>query len=130
MIRAPLGIPGFARRSRPGGAMLVREYEAGGVSVLQISGRLDAATVVEVDGRLVAASALNRPLVIDLAELTYISSVGLRILLQAAKRAQSAKLAFALAAPQPPVRDVFRITGLDSLLRIHDDVADALGEPK
>jgi anti-sigma B factor antagonist len=110
--------------------MLVQEREEGGTHVLRISGRLDAATVAEVDAKLTAASALNRPLVVDLADLAYISSIGLRVLIQTAKRAQTAKVGFAVAAPQPSVKEVFRITGLDTILTVYADLADALGKTR
>jgi anti-anti-sigma factor len=108
--------------------MDIRDYDEGASSVLQLRGRLDAGTAGAVEAKLTAMAGLGRPLVIDLGELSYISSIGLRVLLQAAKRAQAAKLGFALAAPQPPVKEVFHITGLDGILTIHDDLADALGK--
>lgn len=108
--------------------MPVQERQDGKATVLQVSGRLDHSTVAEVDQKLTATVAASQAVVVDLADLSYISSVGLRILLQAAKQAQAAKRPFALAGLQPPVKEVFRISGLDTILTIHESAAAALDQ--
>ena len=58
-------------------------------------------------------------LVIDMPELDYIGSGGLRVLLRLAKRAERANGKLALFGLQPNVSEVFSITALDKIFSIH-----------
>ena len=74
-------------------------------------------------GRIDAGEAT---LLLDLAQLDYISSAGLRSLLIAAKRAQSAEGRLAVCALTTNVREVFRISGFDTIIDVHPDRDAAL----
>ena len=74
-------------------------------------------------GRIDAGEA---SLLLDLAQLDYISSAGLRSLLIAAKRAQSAEGRLAVCALTTNVREVFRISGFDTIIDVHPDRDAAL----
>jgi anti-anti-sigma factor len=108
--------------------MLVQESLEGGTRVLQLSGRLDNAAAADADATLSMDAGATQALVLDLSELTYISSAGLRVILKAAKQAQGAKRSFAVAGLQPAVREIFAVTGFDTLIAIHGSRADALGK--
>jgi anti-sigma B factor antagonist len=107
--------------------------QSGGVTVVAPKGRLDSATSPELEQRLLPlAGASGGAVVVDCAELGYVSSAGLRVLLMAAKSARGAGARIALAALQPNVRQVFDISGFSSLFEIHDSAAaatDALAAP-
>jgi anti-anti-sigma factor len=68
----------------------------------------------------------GRNLILDLSELVYISSAGLRIVLVAGKQARKAQGALLLAALTPNVREVFEMGGFLGLFRCTDDVPSAL----
>jgi anti-anti-sigma factor len=65
-------------------------------------------------------------LVIDMSAVDYISSVGLRVLMVAAKQAETQGGGIAIAGLTPLVREVFEISRFDMLFRIFDSVEQAL----
>lgn len=106
--------------------MLVTEYHDGNVMILGLHGRLDAASSPDVDGRLIAYVDGARPLVFDLTAVEYISSLGLRVLLKAAKQAQQMQQKLVLAGLGSAVREVFDISGFTGLFVIYPDRATAV----
>lgn len=82
-----------------------------------LSGELDMGTVPILDEYLTRVEAEEvAEIVVDLRELTFIDSVGLRAFLAARDRAEANGRQLVLAGAGPPVRHVFEITGLESLL--------------
>ena len=105
--------------------MDITESAVGDVKVATLKGRLDTATAAAAETRILAMLEGGGKVVADLAEVHYVSSAGLRVLLKAAKQAKAAGGAFALAAPQPPVREVLEISGFDKILGVHASAAAA-----
>ena len=84
---------------------------------LHISGRLDTTTAPELETAVNAIPDDVKDLTLDMAEVTYISSAGLRVLLGAQKkmsRIGSMKLTGVCEA----VMDVLEITGFADILTI------------
>ena len=71
-------------------------------------------------------AAAKAPLVLDLSRVEYISSMGLRVLMVAAKqmRAQGARIA--VAALQPVVEEIFDIARFRHVLEVFPSVRSAL----
>lgn len=65
-------------------------------------------------------------LLIDLRELVYVSSAGLRVILMAAKRVRAKGGRIALCGLQPQVAEVFEISGFGAIVPIHADRESAL----
>jgi anti-sigma B factor antagonist len=107
--------------------MEITEQRADGATVLQLSGRLDGTSSATTDTKLADAVGRNPTLILDLAALDYISSAGLRVLLKAAKQAQTAKQKLVLAGLQPSVKQVFEISGFSTLFATFATREDALG---
>lgn len=98
-----------------------------GIHVLKISGQLDALSGPDYEqrvNRLVAEGA--RRLVIDFEPLIYISSAGLRALLNTSKPLMTQGGALVYANLQPSVREVFEMTGLLSLFKVCDSLPEAI----
>jgi anti-anti-sigma factor len=100
--------------------MQVNANQEDGVSVLSLDGRMDSSTSPVVDQELSAAIGGGSPVLLDLSALEYISSAGLRVLLKAAKQAQSAKVHFAVCSAVPAVREIFDVSGFSTLLKMHE----------
>jgi anti-sigma B factor antagonist/stage II sporulation protein AA (anti-sigma F factor antagonist) len=71
-------------------------------------------------------AAVKAPLVLDFSSVEYISSMGLRVLMVAAKqlRAQGARIA--VAALQPVVEEIFDIARFRHVLEVFPSVRSAL----
>jgi anti-sigma B factor antagonist len=107
-------------------ALVVKQFAEGSSIVLEVSGRLDAATVALAQDKLAEAVTSGAPLVIDLAGLEYISSVGLRLILKSLKQAQAMRLPFAITGPRAGVKEVLDSIGLAQYCPIFATRAEAL----
>lgn len=107
--------------------MSITAERDGATLVLQLHGRLDstssATAEAEILGHLDGGAG---HVVLDFADLDYISSAGLRVILVAAKRVKAAGGAMVLCALRPHIREVFEISGFLSILTVADDRAGAL----
>ena len=84
---------------------------------LALKGRLDNASSPGFEERVLKhINAGDHRLVIDLAQLDYISSVGLRVFMLAAKRLKPAGGRIVVCAMQPAVKQVFDIAGFASII--------------
>ncbi len=100
----------------------------GETTVVSISGRLDGITCADAEKTLASAvSTAGGGLVLNLSELTYVSSAGLRVVLMTAKQLQAAQKTFAVCGLKSPVKDVFEISGFYKIFRITESVTQALG---
>jgi anti-anti-sigma factor len=82
-------------------------------------GRLDAATAAahEKSIKELLVGEVNS-IAIDLSEVDFLSSAGLRVLLVAAKAAQTKGGKVVLVSPKPAVLEVLEVTGFDKLVQI------------
>ena len=85
--------------------------------VIGVSGRLDTSTAPVLDKTIGENVAENAALVLDLKELVYISSAGLRVLLSAQKRMQK-RGSMKLKNVCEEVMEVFEMTGFADILTI------------
>ncbi|MDR3210705.1 MAG: STAS domain-containing protein [Planctomycetota bacterium] len=104
------------------------ETPSNGIAVVKINGRLDATTVGDAEKILLPLAedaTLNR-IIMDGANLEYVASAGLRIILKAVKvmAPRKAKL-FAAAMPES-VLAVLKMTGFNSFVELRATVADCL----
>lgn len=81
-----------------------------GKARVELSGRLDAGATKTLEGKLKEIDHAVHPVqVLDLSNLEYISSAGLRALFQARRDLTSHGGQLLLVKPQPQVRKVFEI---------------------
>jgi anti-sigma B factor antagonist len=89
--------------------------------VLALSGELDAANATEAHKRLLGLAL--RPggeLVLDLSELTFMDSTGIRPILQADEHARRHGASLVVARPPAQVLRVLELVGLDEQLDLVD----------
>lgn len=105
----------------------------GGVGVFAISGELDQATAGELREPLHAAiDGETRAVVIDMTDCGFIDSTGLGVVVEAWKQLQERngeKAAFAICCPEPEVRRLLEVTGLDQAIPLRatrEEAIDAL----
>ncbi len=107
-------------------------HNQGSASVLAVTGELDLRTSPELEERLAGAFDAGAELVIlDLRQIEFMDSTGLRVLLGAHQRAQESGRRFALVRGADQVERVLTLTGVRDLLTVVDAPEELLtaGEP-
>ena len=94
-------------------------------------GRIDHAAAGQLEQALAPLLA-DTPsgkggLILDFAGVDYISSVGLRVLMIAAKQMRGRNAHIAVAALQPTVSEIFAISRFDSVLEVFPSVREGIG---
>ena len=104
------------------------------VDLLTLEGRMDAASAPHLKQQIDALFDQGRyRIVLDMAALDYIASPGLRVLIEARKRARDRKLTdleggdVRIANLPPRIKEVFDLTGFTSLFEIYTDTLTAVG---
>ena len=97
------------------------------VEILSLSGRLQAGDDTKLQDRIEQLFSEGRHnVLLDLSQLQFISSPGLRVLIDARKRAQRNRGDVHLVNVPPNIKSVFDVSGTTSLLQIHDDLVEAV----
>ena len=119
--------------------MEITERKAADIITISLSGKLDTTTAKAFEEKILARiESGDRRFIIDLAQLDYVSSQGLRVFLLAGKRLDSANGKLVLCGfkktipyhtlnrPQDPVREVFDIAGFSSIFSVYGSHDDAI----
>jgi anti-anti-sigma factor len=95
----------------------------GDLVLVKLSGELDISSAPKVEDELARVEP-ERPerLVLDLRNLAFMDSTGLRLLIAADTRARQQDRRLTIVKGPEPVQRVFRITRLEERLEIVDDV--------
>lgn len=100
----------------------VTQKEKSGWCIVGVTGRADAEAAAELETQLRAAIRAHAKVAADLSTLSYISSAGIRAVLEAARAAQQRHVQFAVCRPSAPVRKVFDMSGLHHVLTIQGEL--------
>ena len=93
-----------------------------GIKQISLSGRLDIQGSAAIDTPFTIHSASEKASVlVDMTEVEFISSMGIRLLLSNAKAQVRRGGQLVLYNPQPMVKDVLVSAGIDELIPIFDD---------
>ena len=99
--------------------ILTREKTYGAYLIIEIEGRIDGLTSSTLNKTFEQLSEDgNHKLVVDFSAVSYISSAGLRVFLQAQKKLRPVGGEIILLSMQESAMDVFRVSGLNNLFRI------------
>ena len=101
--------------------------DRGHVTVLRVSGSVDGATAPALLAAFRGAVGEGHVrLVGDFAGVDYTSSAGLRALLETVKETRQRGGDLRLASVQPDVRRVLDLAGFTSILKLYDNVEEAV----
>ena len=107
--------------------MDLNERSFGAAIAVSAAGRIDLSNADAFKDALSAAMGKAKAaLIIDLAKVDYISSAGLRSLMIVFKAGKAEGKAFAVAALQPLLKEIFTISRFNLVFPIFDTVEDAL----
>jgi anti-sigma B factor antagonist len=97
------------------------------VTLVEVSGRIDSMNADELGKALSnAMDGGDTQLVLDLSSVEYMSSAGLREMVNSLKKAKKAAGDLRLAQPSDRVREVLEMAGLDTIFRIFSNQAEAI----
>ena len=97
--------------------MEIKKSQSGEELTLEITGRLDASTAPQLERELNASLTGVKNLVLNFAQLEYIASAGLRVLLVAQKRMnKQGKMSITNVSEE--VKEVLDMTGFINFLNI------------
>ena len=109
--------------------MNIHTRQEGRITVVCPSGKIDAMTAPAFEISLTDLIENGRLyLALDLGEVEYISSAGLRVILASAKSLKGKEGVLLLANAREPVKEVFEISGFGSVFHIYDSVEAAVEE--
>lgn len=110
--------------------MHVSEERYGDALVLTPVGRVDNSTTdglrSDLDTHVVTCRKGGDRLILDFSKVDYISSVGLRVLMLAAKKVREQEGTIVVAGLQPVVREIFEISRFNLVFQCFGTVRDAL----
>lgn len=99
----------------------------GPVLIISVSGRIDGVNAREFESSMSdIISSEDKAVVLNLAELSYISSAGLRSILITAKNLSTNNAKFALCAIPSNIMEIVKVAGFDRIIDIKDDQATAI----
>ncbi len=98
-------------------ALVVESSDGTSPAVLTLVGELDAETAGRLQSHLEAVDPAER-LVVDLSGLGFVDSSGLRVIISAHQRHETAGGRLLVRAPSQRVARILQVTGLDGVLHI------------
>ena len=108
-------------------SLSVNESREGQVLVLSPQGRLDSVNAREFQALVMGhIDGGEDSMIVDLSNLDYISSAGIRVMQLASKALKEADGQFLLCAMRDHISNVFRVSGFDRVIAITDTLEDAL----
>lgn len=106
--------------------MDIRTRHYNDVAILSVNGRLDAATSPELSqviGAQVDAGYLR--LVADLKKVEFLSSAGIKALVQATQLARRQGGDFRIANARAQVKHILNLAGVDTIIKVYPNVVGA-----
>jgi len=98
-----------------------------GILSVGLVGRLDHLAAQEIDLKLTVLISRQGPVLVDMSQLTFIASIGIRTLVSSAKAQQRRGGSMVLYQPIDLVEEVLRTAGIDTIIPIAHDMERARG---
>lgn len=117
-------VPLSGRKEKPMD-MVVDELD-GGITNVALRGRLDTNSAEAIDMPLSVIAGAKRAVVVDLSEVDFLASLGIRVLLTSAKAVQRKGGKLALVAPEGNVLMVLKTAGMETLIPIFPERTAAI----
>jgi anti-anti-sigma factor len=107
--------------------LVVHDLDSG-ILGINLSGRMDITGTQKIDLKFTALTATRKALIlVDLSNVTFIASIGLRTLITNAKAQKARGGRIVLYKPTEQVEEVLRATGIDAIIPIAHDIEAARG---
>jgi anti-sigma B factor antagonist len=106
--------------------MDITSQEQGGVTVATVSGDIDGKSAARAQSELLALLGAHPVLVLDVTQVGYMSSAGLRVMLLLYRQAAARNGRVVLVGLSDEIKDTMSMTGFLSFFTVARDVAEAL----
>lgn len=94
--------------------------------MLSLEGRLDAAAIVALQPEFMAKTvALKNPVLVDMSQVSFMASMCIRMLVEAAKALKASGSRLALLRPSSLVERALKSSGFDRVVGIYHDEVEA-----
>ncbi|MCR4924881.1 MAG: STAS domain-containing protein [Clostridiales bacterium] len=97
--------------------MTINTTNENGTLLVTLAGRLDTTTAPQLEAELKKSIGSNKMLTLDFAELEYISSAGLRVIL-AAQKVMNKQGEMVIKNVNETIMEIFEVTGFVDILTI------------
>lgn len=97
-----------------------------GICTIKVAGEVDASSSIHLDTAIGEAIDQHKKILVDFAELEYISSAGLGVFMSYLQQIESDQIEMVVFGMKTKVTEVFQILGLDQLMNITDTKEAAL----
>jgi anti-anti-sigma factor len=98
----------------------------GGITKVSLDGRFDIAGAAAVDLKLNAIAGASKLLVIDMRNVSFLASMGLRTLVNVARTVKNRGGKLAVFGTLEDVEKTMLMSHLDSMMTIHRDIQNAM----
>jgi anti-anti-sigma factor len=102
------------------------EELSGGVTKVILDGRLDIEGAAAVDLRMNVIAGSKKAVLVDMQQVSFLGSMGLRALVAPARAIKSRGGKIVLFGPNELVEKVLKTSGVDTLIPIHHELQSAL----
>jgi anti-anti-sigma factor len=100
--------------------------QSNGIRLIKLNGRLDIIGTGAIETKFAGYCAGENPrIAVDLADVDFLASIGIRLLMLTARSIASRSGKMALLHPTPDVKGVLDITGIPGIIPIYDDLESA-----
>ena len=98
----------------------------GNVTVVTVSGRVDSVTAAKLDAELTKIVLENQKIVLDLKDVVYMSSAGVRAIVRALQTAKKSAGGVKLANIREQLVQVLKTVGMMEMLQSYSSVDEAV----
>jgi anti-anti-sigma factor len=96
-----------------------------GITKVVLSGRMDIEGASKVDLKFSVIAGAKRKVAVDLTDVSFMASLGIRTLMLSAKAIANKGGKMVLVNPQPNVEKVLKTTGVDTVIPIVGTMGEA-----
>jgi anti-sigma B factor antagonist len=102
------------------------EEASGGIAFVILRGRLDTAGANDIDLKFNAIAGARRAVVVDLSQVDFLASLGIRVLVLGARAVKNKGGKLVILSPNDGVRSALSAARTDTLIPIFPDRAAAM----
>lgn len=98
------------------------------IVIIEIDGKIDNKTAPDVQMQALSATKTASKVILDLTQVSFLSSAGLRVLLLLYRQIKAANGQIALVGVSDEIKDVMTVTGFINFFTLSDTMDDGIKE--